>query len=102
MKITYLFIVLILFQSCVKKAENTPQLFDEEKILSAITVNSQLDSICYPGDLEIVDSLLFILDWQNESLARRDLIHFTKEGYEKQGELLYKAIMYHYERDFNP
>jgi hypothetical protein len=66
MKITYLFIVLILFQSCAKKAENTLQLFDEEKILSAITVNSQLDSICYPGDLEIVDSLLFILDWQND------------------------------------
>jgi hypothetical protein len=34
------------------------------------------------------------------SLARRDLIHFTKEGYEKQGDLLYRALMYHYERDF--
>ena len=43
-----------------------------------------------------------IIDWQNVSLARRDLIHFTKEGYEKQGELLYEAIMYHYEHDFNP
>lgn len=41
-----------------------------------------------------------ILDWQKASLARRDLIHFTKEGYEKQGDLLYRAFMYHYERDF--
>ncbi|CAI8208858.1 MAG: Uncharacterised protein [Bacteroidia bacterium] len=41
-----------------------------------------------------------ILDWQKASLARRDLIHFTKEGYEKQGDLLYRALMYHYERDF--
>lgn len=41
-----------------------------------------------------------ILDWQKASLARRDLIHFTKEGYEKQGDLLYKALMYHYESDF--
>lgn len=36
-----------------------------------------------------------------KSLARRDLIHFTKEGYEMQGKLLYEALMYHYESDFN-
>jgi lysophospholipase L1-like esterase len=42
-----------------------------------------------------------ILEWQKKSLARRDLIHFTKEGYEMQGKLLYEALMYHYESDFN-
>jgi lysophospholipase L1-like esterase len=42
-----------------------------------------------------------ILEWQKESLARRDLIHFTKEGYELQGKLLYEALMHHYEHDFS-
>ncbi len=38
-----------------------------------------------------------IRSWYNESLARRDLIHFTKEGYYKQGDLLFEAIMHHYQ-----
>jgi lysophospholipase L1-like esterase len=38
-----------------------------------------------------------IKSWYNADLARRDLIHFTKEGYYKQGELLYDAIMHHYQ-----
>jgi|TARA_B110000902_G_scaffold75546_1_gene89579 lysophospholipase L1-like esterase len=34
-----------------------------------------------------------ILDWKNDELARADLIHFTLEGYELQGEMLYNALM---------
>ncbi|MGB0850170.1 MAG: GDSL-type esterase/lipase family protein [Bacteroidia bacterium] len=34
-----------------------------------------------------------IVEWRNENLARRDLIHFTKEGYYKQGDMLYEAIL---------
>lgn len=38
-----------------------------------------------------------ILTWKNEALARNDLIHFTKEGYQKQGDLLFEAFMNHYQ-----
>lgn len=38
--------------------------------------------------------------WVYAGLARQDLIHFTKEGYQLQGELLYKAIMQGYESRF--
>ncbi|MEZ5038662.1 MAG: GDSL-type esterase/lipase family protein [Saprospiraceae bacterium] len=31
--------------------------------------------------------------WQAEGLSGRDLIHFTRKGYELQGELLYQALM---------
>lgn len=34
-----------------------------------------------------------ILDWKNAGLARGDLIHFTKDGYALQGELLYQALV---------
>lgn len=37
-----------------------------------------------------------ILEWKNEGLARRDLIHFTREGYALQGELLYEALIHQY------
>lgn len=38
-----------------------------------------------------------IRTWQRDALARQDLIHFTKEGYAKQGQLLFDAIMYNYQ-----
>lgn len=37
-----------------------------------------------------------ILEWQKEGLASKDLIHFTKPGYQLQGELFYKAFISHY------
>jgi lysophospholipase L1-like esterase len=42
-----------------------------------------------------------IKKWHNAGLARRDLIHFTKEGYILQGNLLYEAIMNSYEGRYN-
>jgi lysophospholipase L1-like esterase len=45
---------------------------------------------------EIMGGSNSILKWKNEGLARGDLIHFTKEGYALQGELLYEALVYHY------
>jgi len=37
-----------------------------------------------------------IINWKNEGNARGDLIHFTQDGYYKQGDLLYDALMSHY------
>ncbi len=34
-----------------------------------------------------------IQTWHKNELARGDLIHFTKEGYYKQGQLLYEALI---------
>jgi lysophospholipase L1-like esterase len=45
---------------------------------------------------EIMGGSNSILKWKNEGLARGDLIHFTKEGYAIQGELLYEALIHQY------
>ncbi|PCJ63166.1 MAG: hypothetical protein COA58_16365 [Bacteroidetes bacterium] len=37
-----------------------------------------------------------ILTWKSEGNARGDLVHFTQEGYIKQGNLLYEALMGHF------
>lgn len=42
-----------------------------------------------------------ILKWQRGGLARGDLIHFTKEGYLLQGNLLYEALINSFESRFN-
>ncbi|MBT8327301.1 MAG: hypothetical protein KJP21_06230 [Bacteroidia bacterium] len=42
---------------------------------------------------EIMGGERSIQSWRAEDLARGDLIHFTKEGYYKQGELLYDALI---------
>jgi lysophospholipase L1-like esterase len=39
--------------------------------------------------------------WQSHGLAQRDLVHFTEEGYNVMGTLLYEAIMKSYEKRFN-
>ncbi|MEY2924530.1 MAG: hypothetical protein RLZZ337_1078 [Bacteroidota bacterium] len=63
-----------------------------------------LHEICLEQDVALWDLYHImggansILTWRNEGLARNDLIHFTKEGYQLQGELLYNAIMKHYEQ----
>lgn len=38
-----------------------------------------------------------IYAWYREQLARRDLIHFTQRGYEKQGEMIFESVMHHYQ-----
>jgi lysophospholipase L1-like esterase len=38
-----------------------------------------------------------IVTWRDKGWARGDLIHFTPEGYQKQGDMLYDAIMHHYQ-----
>lgn len=38
-----------------------------------------------------------IVSWQKQGWARGDLIHFTQEGYHKQGDMLFDALMYHYQ-----
>ncbi len=50
---------------------------------------------------ELMGGQRSILDWQKGGLARKDLIHFSKEGYTLQGDLLYQAIMDAYESRFN-
>ncbi len=39
--------------------------------------------------------------WVKQGLGRNDYVHFSKKGYEVQGELLYRAIMDAYEKRFN-
>lgn len=39
--------------------------------------------------------------WQSYGLAQRDLVHYTEEGYNLMGTLLYEAIMKSYEKRFN-
>lgn len=39
--------------------------------------------------------------WVKYGLARNDYVHYSKKGYEAQGELLYRAIMDAYEKRFN-
>lgn len=39
--------------------------------------------------------------WARQGLARTDYVHFSKKGYEVQGQLLYRAIMDSYEKRFN-
>lgn len=39
--------------------------------------------------------------WVKYGLARNDYVHYSKKGYEVQGELLYRAIMDAYEKRFN-
>ncbi|MBR9860501.1 hypothetical protein GYB22_07070 [bacterium] len=42
-----------------------------------------------------------IMTWHRGGLARGDLIHFSKEGYRLQGDLLYEAILKGYEERFD-
>ena len=42
-----------------------------------------------------------IKNWVKQGLARNDYVHYSKKGYEVQGELLYRAIMDAYEKRFN-
>ena len=39
--------------------------------------------------------------WQSHGLAQKDLVHYTEEGYNVMGTLLYEAIMKSYEKRFN-
>ena len=39
--------------------------------------------------------------WTRNGLARSDYVHYSKKGYEVQGQLLYRAIMDAYEKRFN-
>lgn len=37
-------------------------------------------------------------EWRRKGLMGRDRVHFTKEGYQEQGILLYRALMQTYNR----
>ncbi|MDA8886447.1 GDSL-type esterase/lipase family protein [Bacteroidia bacterium] len=37
-----------------------------------------------------------IINWRDKKLASRDLVHFTKEGYQKQGDMFFEALMGEY------
>jgi hypothetical protein len=46
---------------------------------------------------EVMGSAGSIQLWQKSALAGPDLIHFTKEGYQLQGRLLFEALMAGYQ-----
>ncbi len=50
---------------------------------------------------EVMGGNYSIKCWAEQGLARTDYIHYSKKGYEVQGQLLYRAIMDAYEKRFN-
>lgn len=54
---------------------------------------------CVVWDLfDVMGGRYSIKKWYYNGLAQRDLVHYTKRGYETQAELLYDAIMSAYEK----
>lgn len=45
---------------------------------------------------DIMGGLRSIYNWENAGLAKADKVHFTKEGYELVGDLMYNALMERY------
>ena len=52
---------------------------------------------------DIMGGLRSMQKWQNEGLAQRDKVHFTKDGYILIGDLLFNALIERYIEhiDFN-
>jgi len=50
---------------------------------------------------EVMGGDYSIKNWTKQGLARNDYVHYSKKGYEVQGQLLYRAIMDAYEKRFN-
>lgn len=50
---------------------------------------------------EVMGGNYSIKSWTRAGLARNDYVHYSKKGYEVQGQLLYRAIMDAYEKRFN-
>ncbi|MFM9945245.1 MAG: GDSL-type esterase/lipase family protein [Bacteroidia bacterium] len=50
---------------------------------------------------EVMGGNYSIKCWTKQGLARTDYIHYSRKGYEVQGQLLYRAIMDAYEKRFN-
>lgn len=48
------------------------------------------------NQFDIMGGLKSMQDWQNEGLAQRDKIHFTRDGYILMGDLLYNALIERY------
>ena len=53
------------------------------------------------NQFDIMGGLKSMQDWQNEGLAQRDKIHFTRDGYILMGDLLYNALMERYLEHIN-
>ena len=45
---------------------------------------------------DIMGGLKSMQDWENAGLAKKDKVHFTKEGYQLLGDLLYNALITKY------
>ena len=50
---------------------------------------------------DIMGGLRSMRKWEKEGLARRDKVHFTREGYTLMGDLLYNALMERYLEHIN-
>ena len=63
-----------------------------------VKLRSMLDELIYEENLaywdlyEIMGGRSSMRAWYNSGLASSDLVHFTKEGYKLQGDLLYSAL----------
>lgn len=48
---------------------------------------------------EVMGGKLSMAQWKRQGLAARDYVHFTRKGYERQGSLLFEALMRRYSKD---
>lgn len=71
------------------------------KIVNAIHELAEEEGCAVWDFNKIMGGAYSIRSWNRQGLARRDLIHFTQDGYRLQGFLLYAAIMESYEKQFN-
>ncbi|HTF80246.1 MAG TPA: GDSL-type esterase/lipase family protein [Cytophagales bacterium] len=66
------------------------------RIREAILVYADKNNIACWDLYAIMGGAGSIKVWVNEGLAAQDLIHFSKSGYELQGQLFYQAFIRHY------
>ncbi len=67
-----------------------------KKIADALVELAIEENVAVWNWYEIMGGSNSMVKWKNEGLASGDLIHFTKEGYALQGELLYEALIHQY------
>ena len=48
------------------------------------------------NQFDIMGGLGSMQEWENAGLAKKDKVHFTNEGYELLGDLLYNALISRY------
>jgi len=70
---------------------------DVKKVCTEIKTYAQDNSFAWWDMYEVMGGDKSIVKWRNNSLASKDMIHFSPKGYMLQGYLFYQAIMRSYQ-----